>query len=224
MVQLPFLKKKEQHAGKAFAPTDRVRELANKGFSEPEMIDVLRKEGYTPEAIDTALTQTVKTNITASPPQSQPMQQYPMSQYEPQQQEQLPTLEELTPKVQMPQIPEQPLPQEYYQQQYPTEDYIDYIVQARVSEVNEKLNEFNIRHQEMEKRMNAIAENLTQLLQTRSGENQQILSRIDSFTDTMNDVNIRMGSLEKVFKETLPALIESVRMLSDLVQRVKREG
>jgi hypothetical protein len=40
----------------------------------------------------------------------------------------------------------------------------------------------------------------------------------------MNEVNMRMASLEKAFKETLPALIESVRSLSDLVQRLKREA
>ena len=217
MVQLPFLKKKEATA-KNYVPMERVKDLAGKGFSEPEMIDVLRKEGYPAEAIDTALTQSIKSNVASDMPKP------PAAESRETGFEQLPTLEELTPKVEMPQLPGEPLPQGYYQQQYPTEDYIDYIVQARVSEVNEKLNEFNIRYQEMEKRINSISEQLTQLMQTRSGEHQQILTRIDNFTDTVNDVNTRMGSLEKVFKETLPALIESVRALSDLVQRFKREA
>ncbi|MBI4010255.1 MAG: hypothetical protein HY361_03650 [Candidatus Aenigmarchaeota archaeon] len=214
MVQLPFLKKKEQPA-KSFISAERVNELAGRGFSEPEMIDVLRKEGYTPEAIDNALTQSIKMNVTSEPK--------PQSTIETKD-DGLPTLEELTPKAEMPQMPESPLPQQYYQQQYPTEDYVDYIVQSRVAEVNEKLNEFDIRHQEMEKRMESISQQLNQLLQTRSGEHQQILSRIDNFNDTLNDVNTRIGSLEKIFKETLPALIESVRALSSLVQMMKREA
>jgi len=214
MVQLPFLKKKEQPA-KNFVSTERVNELAGRGFSEPEMIDVLRKEGYTPEAIDNALTQSIKMNVTSEPKPQQPLET---------KDDGLPTLEELTPKAEMPQMPESPLPQQYYQQQYPTEDYVDYIVQSRVAEVNEKLNELDIRHQEMEKRMESISQQLNQLLQTRSGEHQEILSRIDNFTDTVSDVNIRIGSLEKVFKETLPALIESVRALSSLVQMMKREA
>ena len=72
--------------------------------------------------------------------------------------------------------------------------------------------------------MESISQQLNQLLQTRSGEHQQIISRIDNFTETVGDVNIRVGSLEKIFRETLPALIESVRALSDLVQRFKREA
>lgn len=216
MVQLPFLKKKEQVAGKVYVPMERVNELAGRGFSEPEMIDVLRKEGYTPESIDSALTQSIKMNVAAEPPRPpQALEQRPV--------EQLPTLEELTPKAELPQMPEAPLPQQYYQQQYPTEDYVDYIVQARVAEVNEKVNESNIRHQEMGKRMDAVYQQLNQLLQTRSGEHQQILSRIDSFSETVNELNTRIGSLERVFKDILPALIESVRGLTDLVQRLKRE-
>jgi hypothetical protein len=42
--------------------------------------------------------------------------------------------------------------------------------------------------------------------------------------DTMVEMTGRLSSLEKAFKDALPALIESVRSLTDLVQRVKREG
>ncbi len=40
--------------GKGFVPVNRVKELSGKGFSEPEMIDVLRREGYSAEEIDRA--------------------------------------------------------------------------------------------------------------------------------------------------------------------------
>ena len=50
MVNLAFLKKKTSDVipSKGFTPTDRVKELAGRGFSEPEMIDVLRREGFSP--------------------------------------------------------------------------------------------------------------------------------------------------------------------------------
>ena len=209
-MQLPFLKKKEQPSKGPVAP-ERINELSSRGFSEPEMIDVLRKEGHSPEAIDTALTQSLRMGIT-EPPSREPA---PMMQ--------LPTLEDMTPKTEMPEMPETSLPQGY-QQQYPTEDYIDYIVQARMAEVGDRVNEFTIRYQEMEKRIGTISEQLSQLMQTRSSEQQQVLERMDSFGDAVNELNTRIGSLEKVFKETLPALIEGVRALSDLVQRLKREA
>jgi hypothetical protein len=39
--------------------------------------------------------------------------------------------------------------------------------------------------------------------------------------DLIEEMNVRLESLEKAFKETLPALIESIRALSELTQRLK---
>jgi DNA-binding transcriptional MerR regulator len=212
MVGLPFLKKREPEVmtGKGFSPIDRIGEMASRGFSEPEMIDVLRREGFSPDEIDKALTQGLKAGVSA--PSSQPVEPT------------LPTLEQIMPQPQeMMQAPETSLPAEYYQQ-YPSEEYIDAIVQARVSEVNEKVTEFTVKYNEMEKKVDAINEQLSEFLKIRSNEQQQILSKIDIFNDSLGDSNSRLGSLEKAFKETLPALIEGVRALSDVVQRMKREA
>ncbi len=222
MMQLPFLKKKDEGArGKGMVPVERVREMASRGFTEPEMIEVLRREGFSPGEIDSAMMQALKIGVTANPQSSAP-QNIPESVHE----ARLPTLEEIAPALtdKNPQLPETSLPQEYYSQSYPTEDYIDYIVQSRVSEVNEKINEFVIRYDELEKKMNSIEQQLMELSKTRGGEQQQIIGKIDSFTENVTDVSTRLGSVERAFKETLPALIESVRALSDLVGRVKREA
>lgn len=216
---LSFLKKKEPEmmpTGRGAIPTDRVNELSSRGFSETDMIDVLRKEGYSADEIDKGLTQVMKLGVTGSP--------VPPSQvgFE------LPSLDQgQVPQQQMPQIPEQSLPQEYYypqQQQGSSEEYIDYVVKERVGEVDQKISEFMIKNAEMEKRIGELNNQLTSITQARTSEEQQILSKIDSFKDIINDLNIRMGSLEKAFKDTLPALIESVRALSDLVGRLKRES
>ena len=49
------------------------------------------------------------------------------------------------------------------------------------------------------------------------------MSKMEAFTETVTDVDNRLSGLEKAFKETLPALIDSVRALSDLVQKVRKE-
>lgn len=219
MVGLPFLKKKEPEVmiGKGYAPVDRVIEMSSRGFSEPEMIDVLRREGFSPDEIDKALTQGLKAKVAgSSPPSPVPQSAEPT----------LPTLEQIMPQPTEPQqalqVPETSLPVEYYQQ-YPSEEYIDAIIQARISEVNERIAEFTVKYNELEKKVDAISEQLNEFLRIRSSEQQQILNKIDLFSESLNDSNSRLGSLEKAFKETLPALIESVRVLSDLVQRMKRE-
>jgi len=194
-------------------PTDRVKEMSSKGFSEPEMIDILRKEGHSAEDIDKALTQTLKAGV-SSP--------YPPTTLQQPAQSQLPTLEQLQP--QMPQMPESSLPESYYyseQQQYPTE-YVDIAVRERMADVDQKVSEFEIRYEELKGKMENLNQQMNTMLQTRTSEQQQIISKLESFTNTMNDVEARMSSMEKAFKDTLPALIESVRALSDLVPRLKR--
>lgn len=197
-------------------PTDRVREMSSKGFSEPEMIDVLRKEGYSAEDIDKSMTQVLKAGLTS---------EYPPTSLQQSAQSQLPALEQL--QQQMPQMPETSLPESYYypeQQQYPTQEYVDIAVREKMNDVDQKISEFGIRYEEMNGKMNNLYDQMNTMLQTRTGEQQQILSKIDSFTSTVNDVEARLSSLDKAFKEVLPALIESVRSLSDLVQRLKKEG
>lgn len=219
---LPFLKN-PLAKGKGSIPVERVRDLTGRGFSEVEVIDVLRKEGYSPEEIDNALTQSLKFAATTSAqPQQQPVE-YPRSEPT------LPTLEELIPRTQQqtPQIPETSLPQEYYQsvqQNYPTEEYVDYVVQARMGEITQKITEFSVKSQEIERRIQEVSDRISEIMSLRNAEQTQILSKIETFKEGVGDIEIRIGGLEKAFKETLPALIESVRALTDLVQRFKREA
>jgi hypothetical protein len=216
---LSFLKKGQQ--AERGVPVDRVRELTTKGFSELEVIDVLRKEGYSPEEIDKSLSQALRGGITSTlQHQTQPTAQKSEGP-------KLPTLEEIAPKqTEMPEMPEAQTEEQYFdynQQSYPTEEYIEYVVKEKMTESRRSIDEIVLKAKDLEKRMDTLHEQINVLIQTRTSEQTQLLNRIDSFRGVMEDVEIRLGGMEKAFKETLPALIESVRALSDLVQRLKRE-
>lgn len=217
MVGLPFFKKKEEPVvGKGEVPVERVKEMSSRGFSEPEIIDVLRKEGYSPKEIDQAFSLVLKSNIGEEKSKKEKKEAK-------KEEIKLPTLQEIVPKPVEPEIPETTLPQEYYQ--YSAEEYanyIDSIVQARVSEVSGKITELSAKYDEVKKQIEKIVEQLGEMTKERVGEEKRLLNRIDSFKESLEELNIKVGSLERAFKETLPALIESVRALSDLVQRIKK--
>ena len=223
MVNLPFLKKGEPEVmgRKGFVPTDRVGELASRGFSEPEMIDVLRREGFSSEEIDNALTQSLKSRAVGGPG-------FPQESFDlPAQESNMPTMDQIS-AAQAPketanlQVPESSLPSEYYHQ-YPTEEYVDLIVQSKMVELNERLSDFAVRYNELERRLEFINEQLNEFSKIRGGEQQQIINKMELFNESLLNSTSRMGSLEQAFKETLPALIESVRALTDLVQKMKKE-
>ncbi len=200
----------EVSLGKGFIPIDRVKELSDKGFSEPEIIDVLRKEGFGAEEIDRALTQVLKIGVTGQPDESE-----------------MPTMDELQPEQPQqysdaPQIPEQSLT--YPQQGYGTEELVESIVHEQMGTVQQKFAEMNVRQASLERNISNLHHQLEIMTQNRSQTEQSMIAKLDSLKDTMEEMNARLSSLEKAFKDALPALIESVRALTDLVQRVKREG
>lgn len=205
--------------GRGRIPADRVNELSSKGFSEPEMIDILRKEGFSADEIDKALTSALKVGVSGAG-------QSGMSTEAAEQR--LPELpaDEMPQEPSMPVIPETSLPQEYYypQAQHSAEEYVNYLVKEKMQNVDQRINEFMIKNKELDKKMDELHEQLLNIAQSRTGEQQQILLKLESFKDMIEEMSLMMGSLEKAFKDTLPALIESIRALSDLAQRFKREA
>jgi len=200
----------EVSIGKGFIPIDRVKELSDKGFSEPEIIDVLRKEGFGAEEIDRALTQVLKIGVTGQPEEPE-----------------LPTMEDLQAEQPeqypgTPQIPEQSL--SYPQQGYGAEELVESIVHEQMNAVQQKFAEMNAKQASLERSIANLHHQLSVMSQGRSQTEQSMIAKLDSLKDTMDEMNGRLSSLEKAFKDALPALIESVRSLTDLVQRVKREG
>ncbi len=204
-----FGKKAEEspRLGKGFIPNDRVRELSDKGFSEPEIIDVLRKEGFSAEEIDRALTQVLELKISGQPePQTS-----------------LPTFGSSQQQIQMPQIPESSLQYSQVPEGYGTEELIESIVQQKMEDVNQEFTEFKMKNAGLERDISNLHHQLSIMTKGISQTEQTILMKLDSNKDSLIDINARMSGLEKAFKDALPALIESVRALTDLVQRFKKD-
>jgi len=219
MVELPFLKKKEPEImkGKGFVPVDKVKELASRGFSEAEIIDTLRREGFSPKEIDEALTQAIKTMVAKEEPKETPQPKETSKL--------LPTfsdisVEEKKEKVPTPELPETSLPEEYYYE-VPSEEYIDALIEARISELKEKLTQISSKYEDLEKKIETISSNLNELFSKKSEEYNKILDKIEEMEKSFKELALKVGAVERAFKEALPALIESVRALSDLVAKLK---
>ncbi len=231
---LPFLKKKESTVipGRGSVPVDRVKEMASRGFSEPEMIDVLRREGFSAEEIDKALTQSLHLGITGSQPQQQqqpePQQQQPSQTSLPSMFPKAEDVSQFTPEPQqgssfeIPQIPETSLPEEY--SQYSTEDYVDYIIQNKMAEVVEQVGQLESKQKDLERKIEDLSKKAENMAKSRPTDAQEVSTKMENFADNVSSLESRVKSLEKAFKDTLPTLIEGVRSLSDVVQKIRKEG
>jgi DNA-binding transcriptional MerR regulator len=221
--------KSNMGSGKGFIPVDKAKNMSSKGFTEPEIIDALRREGFSSREIDSALTQSLKLGVTGedaggfggpmptlqeiqrqggAPPQAMMPFEEPPPMMQP----------AMQPQAQMQQNPD------YYQvPDYSTEELVESIVHEKMDQMDERLIDFKERYTEMDRRMSDLHNQLSIMSKTRTESEERILNKLDSFKDEISDINAKMSSLEKAFKEALPALIESVRSLTDLVQRIKRE-
>jgi len=112
----------------------------------------------------------------------------------------------------------------YYPETYESEEYVQTLVKERVQDIEEKIGDFSVKYGELDSRIQQIYEQLSLLTKKKPGEEQLLSTKLDALKDMVDDVSTRLNSLERAFKETLPALIESVRALSDLVQRFKKEA
>jgi len=228
MVELPFLKKKEQPVivGKGFPPVDKVRDMSSRGFTEPEIIDTLRREGFSADEIDRALTQVLRLGVSGP---SQQIEQ-PAPAPEPKKdesQEKIPTLQEIFSQKQSQapvEIPETSLPESYYQESYSAEEYIDYLIQLKSEEIEQKIEQIEEMHNELSKRVRDISQKISQISSLGGTEQKGIREKIEELNKNYNDINARLGGLEKIIKETLPIITESIHSLNDVVQHIKKES
>ncbi len=220
-----FGKKKPEESpgiGRGFVPIDRVKELSSKGFSEPEIIDVLRKEGFGANEIDNALTQVLKMGVSGQP--SVPQEPMPSPE--------LPTMgsmgniqepQPFSTQPGFPQIPERSI-QYPHQEGVGTEELVESIVHERMGEVDQKFTEMMAKQSELERYISNLHHQLSILSKSRSETEKSILAKLESYKDSMDDMSAKLSSMEKAFKDALPALIESVRSLTNLVNRSKKEA
>jgi len=209
---IPFLKGKPKAP-----PIDRVKDLSSKGFSEIEIIDVLRKEGYSPQEIDLALSQVLKESIekTAKKEVSTQEQQSDITK----------RLEELAQATQTQTQTQSYL--NYTQSQISWEDYfsyVDYIIQSRVNEIVNEVKLMEEKYQELQKRI----EDIVSEVKNQKGKETELKSEISqnfyNLEKSIKDLSAKIEGMEEILKEILPTLIDSVRTLNSLLNTLTKKG
>ncbi|MBI2085142.1 MAG: hypothetical protein HYT71_01365 [Candidatus Aenigmarchaeota archaeon] len=109
----------------------------------------------------------------------------------------------------------------------PSTTEIEEVVEAVVEE---KWKQLEFRIDAIEKRFDSVNERLHDVdLQIRtlkeSGTSASggIEGKLDQYHDNLDQIDARIGSIEKAFKETLPSMIESVRAVNDSLQKINKQ-
>ena len=56
-----------------------------------------------------------------------------------------------------------------------------------------------------------------------STKDEGLITKLDEFSGSVDNIEGRIGSIEKVFKDFLPELTQNIKSMSDLVEKIKEE-
>lgn len=309
--------KKSKGGAPKVGPSQRVMDLSSQGLSEPEIISSLRKEGYSPSDVDSAMKEALKTGAggpgtrpglpprdevlpgellpgetapgrPAEPALEEPLEpEAPMADAGPEagapgprkpeighrEMDRPLRSEEVERVPRMPEIPgEEPAPAEPLEEpeleappreaprrsappfeprgeipkfqprlsrEAPRERKIaelrerrrreimeltEELVEEKWVEVEDKMSEIDGKFKELNAKISGIEERISKAKWEKGGESKKIQENIDSYRDSMADINSKIEGLEKAVKSSLAPMMESMRGMSDTVKALKRKG
>lgn len=214
-----FFGKKE----KKEVPPEEIEKMTRTGMSDKDIIKKLKSKGYSYESIERAMLQAVKQGV--SEPQFQ-APQFPGTAKE--SDYSLPTSDSFVPESVGAEgfdiLGEQPI---FDQDQGGTEDFaIEELIEGIVED---KWHKFESSTKDLEGRIEKLRAEM-RIVETkiRDAHNEapknEVEVRLNEFNDKIDDLDARVGGLEKAFKQFLPALTRNIESLSSIIHEMKSKS
>jgi len=246
---MPFgLFGKKEDVKKVYIPVDLVLSYASQGLSESEIISRLQSQGFEPEHIDRALRIALREKVTAGipstvevptqaplPPEAGPSGPVPMGEvtrrppigYPP---------ERFVPPTEPKRVSleaasgapftfeRKPIEETVSPMEEITiEEIVEGIVAERWKEFEERLNAFEERDMKLQNQIEDLRRRISDFEGSLKERDVGLSSKLDEFGGSMENIEGRIGSIEKIFKEVLPELSTNIKVMSDLVEKIKEK-
>lgn len=249
MFPLPFMKKKEIEPKKVYIPVDLVLNYAAQGFSEQEIMSRLQAQGFEPEHIDRALKIALKERVTASPgvqlnqpgsalpkptdfygaspepvvsrhPSPTPLGYPPERIVSPEESRPM-TLEDV--KTSFTFEPKNIQEPQSSVEEITVEELIEGIVTERWKDFEERLSDFEKRDMQLQSEIDDMRKRFKEIDASSSDREKGLTGKMEEFGGSMENIEGRIGSIERVFREVLPELSENIKSMTEFVEKVKEE-
>jgi len=182
------------------------------GKSEREIINHLRNEGYPNEEISKSLNKAIKFRVTGAPqPSAYSTQPVPM-----------PAIgkEFIAP---MPQQPfEENILEMTDEEEIGLEELVEEIVEEKWKESMAELKDVEKAIVQLQDQIRFLEEKIKHIGKAGDEKKDELKGLIEDSSTHIENIESRVGSVEKAFKEFLPSLTENVRSLSGLVDKMEK--
>lgn len=103
------------------------------------------------------------------------------------------------------------------------EELIEGIVAERWKEFEERLADFEKRDLQLQSEIDDMRKRVVELEKSLETREVGFTSKLEEFGGSVENIEGRIGSIEKVFREFLPELTSNIKTMSDLVEKIKEE-
>lgn len=195
--------------------------MSRKGMNDKDMIKHLKSKGYSYETIERAMLQAVKQGVSEPKRFAREM---PAMSAPPAEEFSMPAGEDFGAES-FDMLAEQPV-----FEQVPAEGGEELAIEELIEGiVEDKWNRFQDSTKQLEERVERLRAE-TQSLEAKLRESRndapmrEVDARLAEFSDHIDDIDARVGGLEKAFKQFLPALTRNIESLSSMIQDMKARG
>lgn len=204
-------------SGKKKEPAEQVvRRLSAMGRNEREIIDYMKKEGYPNEVISKALNRALKFKVTGS--QNPPI---PTSQNQS-------TIMSGSPEGFIAPPPEQPFEQNVMEmteeEEIGLEELVEEIVNEKWKESLSELKDVERAIVQLQDQVRFLEEKIKHVSKKGDEGKGELKDIMEESSAHIENIESRVGSVERAFREFLPSLTENVRSLSGIVDKMKKES
>lgn len=203
-----FFKKKN----KGPVPVEQIQALSRRGLSDREIIKKMKKEGYSYDEIEKAMLQAVKQGVGGE--QLQEIKQPAEENF---------VLDDLYQQPAAAAPPQEPAT-EINTDNVNAEAIIEELIEGVIEEKWEKFNK-KIKEQEQNlENVSTMIKQLEQKLQMMKSDAipKELELRSDVVNNRMDELEVRIGGLEKAFKQFLPSLTRNIENLSNIIHEMKQ--
>ena len=192
-------------------PVDEVQKMTRKGMSDKDIIKQLKSKGYSYEAIEGAMLKAVKEGVDDEPRAMQRLDTEP------------PASESFFDAPPPQNFMDTPSPEQEMTMDIDPDVMLEELVEGVVEE---KWGRFEDRLKKMDEGFDRIKAEIKQFemkldQSKRDSPARDIDSKIAGVSDQIEDMEARVGGLEKAFKQFLPSLTRNIESLSQMIHEMK---
>ncbi len=194
-------------------PIDEVQKMTKRGMSDKDIIKHLKSKGYSYEAIESAMLKAVKDNVNDEPAQRMQTESPAMdNMFEPQ--------DFSFSDMMQPEMPELP-PEDMQAPEIMLEELVEGIVSDKWRKFDDQMKKMDENFDRMRAEIKQFELKLDQ--SKKESPSRDLDIRMADISDQLEDLEARVGGLEKAFKQFLPSLTRNIEALSRMIHEMKEK-